>query len=85
MVVVCKPILVFSLSLDQAEQLNYIWEQIIQPSSTYLTKLFLELSAFRISLVNILRNQGGGGGVQKDYTITGGRGYLKGPKKGLRN
>ena len=47
--------------------------------------LFLELSTFQIGFVNILRNQGGGGGVQKDHTITGGRGDPKGPKKGLRN
>ena len=58
------------------------------PKNTFqnrLFNLFLELSTFRISVVNILHNQGGGGGVRKDYTITGGRGDLQGPQKGLCN
>ena len=36
---------------------------------------FLELSTFRISVVNILRNQGGGGGYEK-ITRSGGGGGI---------
>ena len=52
------------------------------PFSFFVTLIFVELSIFRTSPVHILRNQGGGGGGQKDYTITGGRGGgLKYPRK----
>ena len=43
------------------------------------------MSTFWISFVNILRNQGGGGEIQKEYMNMGGREDLKGPKKVLRN
>ena len=51
----------------------------------FSTFFYIPHITFQISFVNMLRNQGRGRGVRKDYTITGGRGDLKGPKKGLRN